>query len=116
MKNLWISVRITLAMCVVLTVGYVLLLRLTSAVVSPNDGEAALVELDGKVVGAANVGQAFTDSVYFWGRPSAVEYNGGRFWRKQQGHEQSGVPFGGGKPYRIVHGGSSVFIEGGRSL
>ena len=64
-------------MCVVLTVGYVLLLRLTSAVVSPNDGEAALVELDGKVVGAANVGQAFTDSVYFWGRPSAVEYNGG---------------------------------------
>ena len=76
MKNLWISVRITLAMCVVLTVGYVLLLRLTSAVVSPNDGEAALVELDGKVVGAANVGQAFTDSVYFWGRPSAVEYNG----------------------------------------
>ena len=91
-------------MCVVLTVGYVLLLRLTSAVVSPNDGEAALVELDGKVVGAANVGQAFTDSVYFWGRPSAVE------------HEQSGVPFGGGKPYRIVHGGSSVFIEGGRSL
>lgn len=77
MKNLWISVRITLAMCVVLTVGYVLLLRLTSAVVSPNDGEAALVELDGKVVGAANVGQTFTDSVYFWGRPSAVEYNGG---------------------------------------
>ena len=64
-------------MCVVLTVCYVLLLRLTSAVVSPNDGEAALVELDGKVVGAANVGQAFTDSVYFWGRPSAVEYNGG---------------------------------------
>ena len=45
MKNLWISVRITLAMCVVLTVGYVLLLRLTSAVVSPNDGEAALVAL-----------------------------------------------------------------------
>ena len=72
MKNLWISVRITLAMCVVLTVGYVLLLRLTSAVVSPNDGEAALVELDGKVVGAAHVGQAFTDSVYFWGRPSCA--------------------------------------------
>ena len=72
MKNLWISVRITLAMCVVLTVGYVLLLRLTSAVVSPNDGEAALVELDGKVVGAANVGPTFTDSVYFWGRPSCA--------------------------------------------
>lgn len=77
MKNLWISVKITLAMCVVLTVGYILILRLTAAVASPNDGEAALVELNGEVVGAANVGQAFTDSTYFWGRPSAVDYNGG---------------------------------------
>lgn len=77
MKNLWISIKITLAMCVVLTVGYVLILRLTAAAVSPNDGEAALVEVNGQVVGAANVGQTFTDSIYFWGRPSAVDYNGG---------------------------------------
>ena len=28
-------------------------------------GEAPVVELNGKVVGAANVGQAFTDSIYF---------------------------------------------------
>ena len=28
-------------------------------------------------VGAANVGQQFTDTRYFWGRPSAVDYNGG---------------------------------------
>lgn len=77
MKNLWISIKITLAMCVVLFVGYVLVLRLVAWVASPNDGEAALVECNGKVVGAANVGQAFTDSVYFWGRPSNVDYNGG---------------------------------------
>ena len=30
------------------------------------------IESDGKVVGAANVGQAFTDRVYFWGRPSCA--------------------------------------------
>lgn len=77
MKNLWISLKITVVMCVVLTVGYVLILRLTAAVASPNDGEAELVETEGKVVGAANVGQVFTDSIYFWGRPSAVDYNGG---------------------------------------
>ena len=64
-------------MCVILTIGYVLVLRLTATVASPNDGEAPVVELNGKVVGAANVGQAFTDSIYFWGRPSAVDYNGG---------------------------------------
>ena len=77
MKNLWISIKITLAMCVVLFVGYVLVLRLIAWVASPNDGEAPMVTYNGKVVGAANVGQVFTDSVYFWGRPSAVDYNGG---------------------------------------
>lgn len=77
MKNLWISIKITLAMCVLLGVGYVLVLRGVSAVAGPNGGEAETVALRGKVVGAANVGQAFTDSIYFWGRPSAVDYNGG---------------------------------------
>lgn len=77
MKNFWISIKITLAMCLLLGVGYVLILRITAAVASPNDGEAATLSLDGKVVGAANVGQQFTDVRYFWGRPSAVDYNGG---------------------------------------
>lgn len=30
---------------------------------------------DGKVVGLENVGQKFTDPKYFWGRPSAVDYD-----------------------------------------
>lgn len=77
MKNLWISLRITLAMCIVLGVGYVLVLRGVSAVAGPNGGEADVVTLGGQIVGAANVGQAFTDSTHFWGRPSAVNYNGG---------------------------------------
>ena len=68
MKNLWISLKITLAMCIVLGV---------SAVAGPNGGEADVVTLDGQVVGAANVGQRFTDVRYFWSRPSAVDYNGG---------------------------------------
>ena len=77
MKNLWISLKITLAMCLLLGVGYVLVLRGISAVAGPNGGEADVVTVNGKVVGAANVGQQFTDVRYFWGRPSAVDYNGG---------------------------------------
>ena len=77
MKNLWISLKITLAMCIVLGVGYVLVLRGVSAVAGPNGGEADVVTLDGQVVGVANVGQRFTDVRYFWSRPSAVDYNGG---------------------------------------
>ena len=77
MKNLWISLIITLALCLLLGVGYVLVLRGVSAVAGPNGGEADVVTFNGKVVGAANVGQQFTDVRYFWGRPSAVDYNGG---------------------------------------
>ena len=77
MKNLWISLKITLAMCLLLRVGYVLVLRGAAAVAGPNDGEADVVAYGGRIVGAANVGQQFTDVRYFWGRPSAVDYNGG---------------------------------------
>ena len=77
MKNLWISVKITLAMCLLLGVGYVLVLRGVSALAGPNGGQVETLTLDGRVVGAANVGQQFTGGRYFWGRPSAVDYNGG---------------------------------------
>ena len=83
MKNLWISLKITLAMCIVLGVGYVLVLRGISAVAGPNGGEADVVTLDGQVVGAANVGQAFTDSTHFWGRPSAVTISAGTSARER---------------------------------
>ena len=77
MKNLWISLKITLAMCLLLGVGYVLVLRGVSALAGSNGGQTETLTLDGRVVGAANVGQQFTGGRYFWGRPSAVDYNGG---------------------------------------
>lgn len=36
----------------------------------PNKGNAEVATLDGKVVGAANVGQMFTKDIHFWGRSS----------------------------------------------
>lgn len=76
MKNLLISIKITLAFCIVLFLGYVLVLWGVAAVTQPNAGRAEVVTLGGKVVGAANVGQQFTQQQYFWPRPSAVDYNG----------------------------------------
>lgn len=77
MKNLWISIKVTLAFCVLLFTGYVLVLWGVAAIAKPNHGEAELVTLNGTVVGASNVGQQFTDSTHFWSRPSAVDYDGG---------------------------------------
>lgn len=42
---------------------------------APNGGKGETVSVNGKVVGYANVGQKFTEDSYFWGRPSAVDYN-----------------------------------------
>lgn len=70
------SVKITLTFCVFLSVFYILILWGFAKAAGPNGGNAEVVKLDGQVVGAANVGQQFTQEIYFWGRPSAVDYNG----------------------------------------
>ena len=77
MKTILTSIKITLAFCAILFVGYVLPLWGFAAITSPNHGEAQTMTLNGEIVGAANVGQQFSEMKYFWGRPSAVDYNGG---------------------------------------
>jgi K+-transporting ATPase, C subunit len=72
MKTLLKSFKITLAFCVFFAVFYVLILWLFAQVAGPNKGNAEVVTLNGKVVGAANVGQNFTKDIYFWGRPSCA--------------------------------------------
>lgn len=68
------SLRITLVFCVFFSIFYIAVLFLFAKVAGPNSGNAEVVTLNGKVVGAANVGQIFTQPIYFWGRPSAVDY------------------------------------------
>ncbi len=68
------SVKLTLLLCLLLGVGYVFVLWIFAQVASPNKGNAELLTVNGKVIGAANVGQGFTKDIYFWGRPSAVNY------------------------------------------
>jgi len=42
---------------------------------APNHGKGETISLNGKVVGYQKIGQKFDKSNYFWGRPSAVDYN-----------------------------------------
>lgn len=72
MKTLLKSLKITLVFCVFLSVCYVLVLWLFAQVAGPNNGNAEVATLNGKVVGAANVGQMFTKDIYFWSRPSCA--------------------------------------------
>src|SRR6476620_9408048 len=42
---------------------------------TPGGGDGEKLRVNGEVVGYANIGQKFTEDRYFWGRPSAIDYN-----------------------------------------
>jgi K+-transporting ATPase ATPase C chain len=69
------SIRITLVFCVIFSVFVVVLYAFAHTFTS-NKGQVEVVSLNGKIVGADNVGQLFRKNIYFWGRPSAANYQG----------------------------------------
>lgn len=73
-KYIWPSLKLTLVFIVLCSVLYPLLIA-GIAKFSKGGGKGETVEVDGKVVGYANIGQKFTEDKYFWSRPSAVDYN-----------------------------------------
>lgn len=73
-KNLLISIKLTLVMIVLCAVLYPLLIAGIGKT-TPGGGKGETVSVNGKVVGYEKIGQKFTDDKYFWGRPSAVDYN-----------------------------------------
>ena len=72
MKNFIKAFRLTLVFCAFLSLTYILVLWLFGKVAGPGSGNAETVVVDGKTVGAANVGQQFSKDIYFWGRPSCA--------------------------------------------
>jgi K+-transporting ATPase ATPase C chain len=68
------SLKLTLVFIIICAVIYPLLIA-GIAKASPGGGKGETIEVNGKVVGYANIGQKFTDDKYFWSRPSAVDYN-----------------------------------------
>ncbi len=61
-------------MIVLLALLYPLLIAAVGKA-APGGGKGETITVNGKVVGYANIGQKFTQDKYFWGRPSAVDYN-----------------------------------------
>lgn len=70
MRNFIKSLRLTIVFCLFLSAAYVFVLWLFAKAAGPNGGQAEVATLNGRTVGASNVGQLFTSDNYFWGRPS----------------------------------------------
>ena len=71
-STLFKSFKLTIAFSLLFSICDFFVLWIFAQVAGPNKGNAEVLELDGKVVGAANVGQNFTEDIYFWGRPSCA--------------------------------------------
>jgi len=68
------SIKLTLVL-IVLTAGIYPLAIAGIGKFTPGKGDGETITYKGRVVGYANIGQKFTKDEYFWGRPSAVDYN-----------------------------------------
>lgn len=73
-SNIIPAIRLTLV-CIVFFMGIYSLLILAGAQLAPVKGKGETVKVNKQVVGWKLLGQKFTDDKYFWGRPSAVDYN-----------------------------------------
>lgn len=68
------SIRLTLVLTVLLCIIYPISIALAGRF-SKGNGSGEKITKNGKTIGYALLGQSFTKPAYFWGRPSAVNYN-----------------------------------------
>ena len=76
---------VTLLLLLLCGFVFPVLLSGISAVIFPNQANGSLVYADGQAVGAANVGQDFTEPYFMKGRPSAYHYN--TYYEDEQGNQ-----------------------------
>lgn len=78
------SLAVTLILLLLCGFVFPVLLSGISAVIFPHKANGSLVYADGQAVGAANVGQDFTQPYFMKGRPSAYNYN--TYYEDKQGN------------------------------
>lgn len=83
----WIRQSVVVTLILLLLCGFVFPVVLSglSAVIFPSQANGSLVTADGEAVGAANVGQDFTEPYFMKCRPSAYHYN--TYYEDEEGNQ-----------------------------
>ena len=89
------SLVVTLVLLLLCGFVFPVLISGISTVIFPSQSNGSLVYADGQAVGAANVGQDFTEPYFMKGRPSAYNYN--TYYEDEQGNQyyNDGTKFAG---------------------
>ena len=74
-SQLIIALKFLLIMTVLTGIVYPLLMTGLAQLCFHNKANGSLVMKDGKIAGSELIGQKFDSSIYFWSRPSAIDYN-----------------------------------------
>lgn len=76
MKSLIASIRLVIVTLLICVAGYTALILGFAQLVTPDTAEGSLIkDKNGNIIGSHLIAQSFTNAIYFWPRPSAVNYN-----------------------------------------
>lgn len=75
MKKFWNNVRMFLWMTLLTGILYPLLITAIAQLTMKHKADGDFIASKNKIVGAMLIGQKFESDKYFWGRPSAIDYN-----------------------------------------
>jgi K+-transporting ATPase ATPase C chain len=70
-----IALKFLLVMTVLSGVIYPFFMTGVAQLAFPAKANGSLIMKDGKIAGSELIGQKFDSSIYFWSRPSAIDYN-----------------------------------------
>jgi len=73
--QIFISLKLLLVMIILTGIAYPLVMTGMAQLTFPNKANGSLVIKDGEIAGSELIGQQFDSSIYFWSRPSAIDYN-----------------------------------------
>jgi K+-transporting ATPase ATPase C chain len=70
-----IALKFLLIMTILTGIIYPLLMTGLAQLSFPSKANGSLIMKDGKIIGSELIGQKFDSTIYFWSRPSAIDYN-----------------------------------------
>lgn len=73
--NAWQNIKIFLWLVLLTGVIYPTFITLIAFLVMPNSANGSILKRGNKKIGSELIAQNFVSDKYFWGRPSAVDYN-----------------------------------------